>query len=571
MRQQYYILFLFLIFTVNIEAQEFTKDIKPDPKFAKYCILFNNYIDGLKEYKMLLSERPQNVEYHIGAAICYLNLYRDKQKAVEHLEWVIKQKKFDEKAYYYLGQAYLQTYRFDSAITMFEKYLSVANKDENRITAKRMIEICNNAKELTASPDNVEISNLGKYINTKYPEFNPYIPSNETMIVFNSQRKSNLGNYAFYDGYYPSDIYFSYFKFGKWKKARRLNSAINSTNIEKVVGLTGDGSQMFFIKEDIKGNKETYYSKKRGKYYRQPEPVFIKDADYEKIYSLTISPDNKYLIFSAEHKGGYGGKDLYLSFRMPNGYWSNASLLDSTVNTQWDEDYPYFSPDGRYFFFASEGHKSMGGFDIFKARWVSDDSTHIRNVANLGYPVNTPLDDKTISLSKSGRYGYIASFRNDGFGDLDIYRVIFKDEQPRYSVIRGAIYGPDSTRFDVVIKRINDHIDTLNFPVNREYKRLLLKKKDTAAAYAELAKKIPYEKINVKIIAINKETGETFGNFIARNDTANYSVILPPGRWKLIFKRQGYDDYIIDDLVIEERDRRNRMINKNVVLTQKAD
>jgi len=73
MRQQYYILFLFLIFTVNIEAQEFTKDIKPDPKFAKYCILFNNYVDGLKEYKMLLSERPQNVEYHIGAAICYKN------------------------------------------------------------------------------------------------------------------------------------------------------------------------------------------------------------------------------------------------------------------------------------------------------------------------------------------------------------------------------------------------------------------------------------------------------------------------------------------------------------------
>ncbi len=560
---------VFLIFfSLNAKAQEFTKDVKPDPKFAKYCLLFNNYIDGLKEYKLLLSEHPDNTEYHLGAGICYLNLNRDKRKAVKELEWVLKQKKFDKKAYYYMGMAYLQTYRFDEAIKMFELYLTKTEKDEMRIPAKRMIEKCKDAKVFVADSINVEISNLGKYINTQYPEFNPYVTANESMIIFNAQRKSNLGNYAFYDGYYPSDIYYSFFKYGRWKKARRMNSAINSSDIEKAVGLTSDGANLFLIKEDIKGNKQLFYSKKRGKYFRQPLPIFIKDADYKRIYSLTISPDKKYLVFSAEHKKG-GGKDLYLSFRLPNGYWSSASVLDSTVNTPWDEDYPYFSPDGRYFFFASEGHKNMGGYDIFRARWNPDDSNHISEIANLGYPVNTPLDDKSISLSKSGRYGYIASFRPGGFGDLDIYRVIFKDRRPKYSVIYGAIYDSDSTRFDVVIKRINDHIDTMNFPINREYKRLLLKKKDSAAAYAELAKKIPYEKINVKIIAINKETGETFGNFIARNDTANYSVILPPGTWKLIFKREGYDDYIIDNLVIEERDQRNRMIKKNVVLSKR--
>lgn len=568
MRQQYLIPFFFLLLSLSVNAQEYTKDVKPDPKFAKLCIRFNNFVDGLKEYRMLLADDPDNVDFRQGAAFCMLNLNMDKRQAVDYMEWVVKQKKFDNQAYYILGLAYLQNYRFDEAIDAFNKFQQIEIKDQNRIPASRMIEVCHNAKDMIAKPVNVEIINLGKYVNSIYPDFNPYIPSNESMLLFNSQRKSNLGHYAFYDGYYPSDIYVTYYKYGRWKKARRLPSSVNSMNIEKVVGMTSDGAKMFFIKEDIKGNKQTFYSKKRGKYYRQPEPIFIKDESYEKIYSLTVSPNNKYLVFSAEHKGGIGGKDLYLSFRLPNGYWSSAKALDSTINSIYNEDYPYFSPDGKFLFFASEGHNSMGGYDIFKAAWLSD-SIHVNSITNIGYPVNTPLDDNTISLSKSGRYAYISSFRENGFGDLDIYRVIFKDAQPKYTVVYGTILNNDSVAFDLVIKKMNNHIDTLNFPINHEYKRLLLKKKDSVAAYAELAKKIPYEKVDVKILAINKETGETFGNFIARNDTANYSVILPPGTWKLVFRRTDFKDYIIDNLVIKERDQRNRMIRRNVVLSQK--
>ncbi len=564
------ILFLDFIIILNVNSQEFTKDVKPDPKFAKYCLLFHNYVDGLKEFKLLMSDQPDNVSYRQGAAVCYLNLNTDKKKAIELLEWVIKQDKFDEQAYYDLGLAYFQNNRLDDAIKSFNKYISSVKKDVNRIPAQRMIEMCRNAQEYIKTPKNVDITNLGKFINTEYPEFNPFIPSNESMILFNAQRKSNLGNYAFYDGYYPSDIYVTFFKNGKWKAAKHLSSTVNSINIEKIVGLTNNGGQMFILKEDLDGKKQIFYSKKVGKFYRQPEPIFIQEEDYEKIHSLTISPDNNYLIFSATHKGAVGGKDLYLSFRLPNGYWSKSHLIDSTVNTIYDEDFPYFSPDGKTFFFASEGHKSMGGYDIFKGRWNSD-SIHIKSIENIGYPINTVLDDQTISLSKSGRYAYISSYRESGFGDLDIYRVIFNDAEPKFSVVHGAILSEDSVRFESVLTKVNNHIDTLNFPINREYKRLLLKKKDSIAAYAELAKKIPYEKIDVKIFAINIKTGENYGNFSARNDTSNYCVILPPGTWKIIFRRNGYQDFIIDDLEIEERDQRNRMIEKNVLLSRKMN
>lgn len=551
-----------------VNGQEFTNDYKPDPKFAKYCLHFKNYVDGLKEYKMLLALEPDNVEYHHGAGICLNNLNQDKKKALEHFEWILKQDKFDNQVYYDLGIAYLQNYRFDDAIGAFQRFIANAKEDANPIPAKVMIEICNNAKEMIKKPVDVEIENLGKYVNSEFPDFNPFVPNDESMILFNSQRKTNLGNFAFYDGYYPSDVYISLFKFGKWKKSTRLPSTINSTNIEKVVGLTSDGFNMFVIQEDINGNKQTFFSQKQGKYYRDLEPIFIQDVNYERIYSLTISPDNKYLIFSANRKDGIGGKDLYLSFRMPNGYWSNATLFDTTINTPYGEDYPYFSPDGKFLYFASEGHKSMGGYDLYKAEWNAD-SIHVKSIKNLGYPVNTPLDDLTISFSKSGRYGYISSYRPDSEGDLDIYRVVFKNQDPTYSVVYGYVLDSDSNRFDMLVKKKNDHIDTLNFPINREYKRLLLQKKDSIAAKKVLAKKIPYEKVDVSIVAINKETGEVFGKFIAKNDNAKYAVILPPGKWKLIFTRKDFADTVIDDIVIEERDKRNKLIQMNIVLSSK--
>jgi hypothetical protein len=566
MRQIFFV-FIFIAISVQISlAQQYTDDYKPDPKFAKFCIQFNNYTDGLKEYKMLLADDPDNVEYRHGAGICYLHLNQDKKKAVEYLEWVIQQKKYDEQAHYDLGWAYLQNYRLTEAESQFEKFLSLVKEDKNRIPAQRMLEMCANARKAMDNPEHVEITNLGKYVNSEYPDFNPFVPANESILIFNSQRKSNLGNFAFYDGYYPSDVYMSTYKFGKWKKTRRLPSSVNSTKIEKAVGMTSDGLNLFVIQEDIKGNKQTFYTQKRGRHYRELKPIFIQDVRYEKIHSLTISPNKRYLIFSADSKGGIGGKDLYLSFRLPNGYWSSARLLDSTVNTIYDEDFPYFSPDGNHFFFASEGHNSMGGYDIFKSNWDSKDSTHISQIQNLGYPVNTTLDDLTISFSKSGRYAYISSFRENGQGDLDIYRVIFKEQSPTYSVVYGYIYDQDSVLMTQIIQQKNEHIDSLNIPINHKYKDLLLKKKDSVAAYQVLATKIPYETIDVSIKAVNQENGEVFGQFIAKNRTAKYSVILPPGKWKLIFTRDGYQQTIVTDIEIEERDKRNKLIQRNVTI-----
>ena len=78
-----------------------------------------------------------------------------------------------------------------------------------------------------------------------------------------------------------------------------------------------------------------------------------------------IAPDESYLIWDDQRESGYGGADLYISFRQQDGSWGAAINLGDKINTEFGEAYGSVSPDGKYFFF----HRGFGGDrgDIF---WV---------------------------------------------------------------------------------------------------------------------------------------------------------------------------------------------------------
>ncbi len=312
--------------------------------------------------------------------------------------------------------------------------------------------------------------------------------------------------------------------------------------------------------ELITRQEQMHVSEKKGKYFRKPSPVL---EGLKGVKAAVFSPDGRRIYFAMETKEGLGGLDIYYQEKDIYNNWASP-VLDSILSTPYNDHYPSFGPDGKLYF-CSQGHNSMGGYDLFKADYDRK-SRAISNVTNLGYPVNTTRDDMTISFSESTRYAYISSLREGGYGDLDIYRVVFTDVDPVLTVVRGKIFNQDSIPFTTVVERMNHHIDTLNIPINHEYKDLLLKKKDTAKAMEVLAQKIPYENIDVNIVAVNQDTEEVFGNFIAKSATANYAVILPPGKWKLIFKRKGYQDYYLRNVEIEDRAYRNTDIEKHILL-----
>ena len=72
-------------------------------------------------------------------------------------------------------------------------------------------------------------------------------------------------------------------------------------------------------------------------------------------------------------------------------------------------------------FFCSKGHVGFGGFDIFKTRQNPDGSW--QKPVNLGKPINSSLDDISISIERGGKRGLFTSAREGG--DDDVFLIYF--------------------------------------------------------------------------------------------------------------------------------------------------
>lgn len=66
-----------------------------------------------------------------------------------------------------------------------------------------------------------------------------------------------------------------------------------------------------------------------------------------------IAPDESYLIFDSDRKGGYGDSDLYISFRQQDASWGPAINMGVDINTEKGDSHGSVTPDGKYFFYST--------------------------------------------------------------------------------------------------------------------------------------------------------------------------------------------------------------------------
>ncbi|MFH0896416.1 MAG: hypothetical protein V2A54_18440, partial [Bacteroidota bacterium] len=357
-------------------------------KDAKDNFSGGNYKDALSEYLLLYKKDSLNVDLRYKIGVCYTNTYIDRKKAIYHLEWVIKKDKIDPFAHYELGVAYMSEHRFDDAIKSFSKYKTLLKgKDINDINADRQIEMCKNAQELIKKPVNITFENLGPNINSPAPDYNPMIISDETMIIFCSKRNANIGGLIDYDGYMTTDIYQSFPKGNGWTKAKNLGANFNSELVEENVSLSPDGNCMVYYIDNYEGVDDIMISTRKGKVFPKGENPGSTVNSKSVESSGCLNANHDMLIFASDQSGSLGKKDLWCSKRLPDGSWGTATNLGRDINSFLDEDFPSFSPDGKTLYFASMGHNSMGGFDIFKSEW-NEKGSHWGEPTNLGHPIN---------------------------------------------------------------------------------------------------------------------------------------------------------------------------------------
>ena len=412
-----------------------------DPREASEHFDHENYSMALKVYKELLKRDPDDIEYNYKAAICYLKTSIDKKQAIPYLEKITKRGKGNYDIWFNLGKAYQYANRFKEAIDAYTKAKDKGSKKEVE-DADHAIETCYNGIEFTKHPVNVTFENLGKDINTEYADYYPFSTKNESFMVFTSRRKGGKGASLEMDGLYPSDIYMSTVKEGKWVKASNIGSPVNTGFDEQAVGLAPDGSSMIVYIDHLDSMGNIYSSKfSNGKFQKLVKLNANVNSDFET--SGSMSEDGNIIFFASKRGNGLGGTDIYMSKKLPNGQWALAQNLGKTINTPYDEDFPHMAEDGKTLYFASQGHSSMGGFDVFKSIYDEETNTW-SEPQNLGYPINTSDDNMTISFTSNNRCAYVSALRDGGFGDLDIYRIRFNEEEPLISVFHGYVRSSDS-------------------------------------------------------------------------------------------------------------------------------
>jgi outer membrane protein OmpA-like peptidoglycan-associated protein len=545
-------LLTFYFFTLSVaigQEKNSTKEEKTALRRGQRLMNFQDYLGALQYFREAYKYNPGSfkIKYYLGKCLVFAG---QKSKALPYLqELADSSEKINEKDFPLLyAQALHFTMQFDKAIFYYRQYLERTKKwKPDYAYTQRWIEQCRNGKILVSKPIQARIRNLGGAINTIYSESVPVITGDEKTLYFTARRPGSQTMIAA-DGKPYEDVYYSLkdSATGAWQSAKSIGAPINTYFHDACVAISANGQTLFIYRDQYNGG--IFFSKLKGKNWTPPENIGepIESKYYEP--SACLSADEKVLFFVSDRPGGLGGQDIYYSVKEKSGKWGKPVNLGPMVNTPYNEDCPFFHYDGQTLYFSSEGHSSMGGYDIFKTTWRKDKSWS--PPVNLGYPINTPDDDAFFVISPSGRTGYYSSNKEDGFGDNDLYEILFYEG---VDPLTSRKLSQDSL---LTLDKIEPITPGLAFEAAPRPLILLKGKIECAERRKPL---------DASIYIINNEQNDTLSVLRANAATGEYLITLPAGgSYGIAVEAEGYLFYS-DHFEIPE-ETAYRAVEKNIAL-----
>lgn len=437
------VLILLIIQIKNTKAQE-EQDFRQMYVEAESFFLFEEYKDALPLYQRLLREDPDNSNLNYKIGICYLHNSYQKEKSISYLLEAAKnisenykgnshkERSAPPEVNFYLGQAYRINGNLKKALeyfTFFKRNIDPEVFDIKVVDDE--IKACGQARVMEESPVYFKKINAGKVINTRFEDINPVISGNGKTMVFNRSLQ-------FYDAVFLSTKDSS----DNWSEPVNLTPNFMVDGNSYCTGITYNGDEIFVYRSDnYDGN--IYSSKKVDGNWQN----LIKLNDYinTKYWEshASPSPDGKYLYFTSNRHGGYGGLDIYKAPRTKSGSWGEPVNLGPVINSPYNEESPFISPSGDKLFFSSLGHNGMGGYDIFVSELTAPETWS--SPVNMGFPLNTCDDDIFFCPAdgKSSTALYSIYDPESSFGLKDIFLVqVFNSVIPRSFTVSGRINAP---------------------------------------------------------------------------------------------------------------------------------
>ncbi|MDA9563689.1 hypothetical protein N9R81_03315, partial [Flavobacteriales bacterium] len=191
-----------------------------------------------------------------------------------------------------------------------------------------------------------------------------------------------------------------------------------------------------------------------GKIITKPEDFDLaadKKAKETSIMYLDRNADRLY--YSSYGDKGKSGKDIYYSKKLPDGTWGEPQSIGSTINTPYNEDYPFYNPNTSTLYFSSNGHNSMGGYDVFKSVY-NPTTDSWGKPQNLDYAVNTPDNDFLYITNASEKTAYFATTRSSVSGEVTVYKVNVERVPVDFTILKGNFFSEATKAAKITVENI---------------------------------------------------------------------------------------------------------------------
>lgn len=490
---------LALLIIPAVSQAQSSAELKKIFSQAESYYLYGEYELANQLYLLLDSSDNYNIKYKIG--VCYLNIPGEKEKAVPFLEKAVTNASYDAKdhlfkekrapldSYFYLGKAYMINNEIEKGLNTFQAFnrlaLEIKSRGgmENLDFVAQQIHACNNALSFRDNPVIFNKKSLGEDFSSGSVNENPAVSFDGNTMVFTEKR--GIENI----------IWFSKKIRGIWQVPVEITADLNAGEDCISCSLNKDGTELYLYKTDDYDGA-IYCSKYVNDAWTPIQKLNrnINTKFYES--HAAISADNNRLYFTSNREGGYGELDIYVSERDDQGEWGPAVNLGPIVNTPFNEDTPFITSNDSLLYFSSEGHNSMGGYDIYISAL---DSSEWRIPENAGYPLNTTDDDKFLQPLNDGANAYFSMMTD--YKEKDIFYLNFGD---------------------------------ISFDLKGNFSLA-----DTTLIFDE----------NYMIYITDKSSGDTLGKCFPEPYTGLYNFRIRPGNYNLKFSGAGYFTQSIDTLI----------------------
>lgn len=438
MNQRFFTLLIFAFFSLAAIAQPDEEEeiistamIPAKILQARHEYNINNMRGALTTYRAVLKADPTNSTVMFGIAQCHYSLKKYKL-ALEYADKAVANgAKVDNL---FKGKCHQRMAELDRALYYFDLVTKEERKGSDLYDEGMLyINQCEYAKDKMEKPVDVTVQNLGSNINSRFEEYTPSVTADGKMLFFTSRRSDTKGGRIdeYGDYKYFEDIYLSEWDSvsNEWASATSIPGEVNTEAYDAVLSVFPDGSGLFVYKNKGESAGDIFFSDRNAANgsYKDAEkfPRPINSSYYEG--SVSITEDGNTLYFISERPEGLGNGDIYYSVK-EKGRWTSPKNIGKLLNTPEDEKFVFIHPNGRTLYFSSNGHRSMGSYDIYRSDFVNGQWT---TPINLGYPINTVNEESTFSLTRDNKTMYLAAEYDDSYGERDIYSI----DVSRYDLI----------------------------------------------------------------------------------------------------------------------------------------